>query len=225
MIMGPSAGRPAMGFQIDVSTGQATPLTGSGPSIFATTDRATQFIIAPNSLTARTTSYVRWSPFIGQVEEMMLPLINVYSDAVSVKTVQLDYVDRFLWTGDWSNFDWKALLRSDGKFVAAEASKAHQLWHTHSGWLEDLTSGGHRLVNVNIDLGDFARPEGGAVPTIGILTLMRDDIVPEKSDVASIQGHLEEIHNQLKTLFGHIITEQMAERISLNDQVADATRH
>ncbi len=217
------AGAPAVGavgFQVNIATGQALPLTpGVGPAVFATADRATQFVIAPNSLTARTTSYVRWSPFAGQIEELMLPLVGLYSDVVSVGNVQLDYVDRFLWTGDWSNFDWRSLLRSDGQFLAARAAEGHRYWHSHSGWFDEGAEG-RRLVNVNVDLADFQRSEA-FVPSVSILTLMRDDAPPGVSrydDAASIQACLEQLHNELKSLLGQIITEPMAERINLSAQ-------
>jgi uncharacterized protein (TIGR04255 family) len=217
-------GSAAVGFQFNMGTGQALPLApGVGPAVFATTDRATQFIIAPNSMTARTTSYVRWAPCAGQIEELMLPLISLYSDVVSVANVQLDYVDRFLWTGDWSNFDWRALLRSDGQFLAARAAEGHRLWHSHSGWFDERDEG-RDLVNVNVDLMEFQRPEG-TVPSIAILTLMRDDVAGRYDDAASVQACLEKLHYGLKSLLGQIINEPMAKRISLYAEASDVTRH
>jgi uncharacterized protein (TIGR04255 family) len=220
---------PGQGFaiQIDMASGSTTPLAGPRPAIFASPDKATQFIIAPNSLTARTTNYVRWTPFAGQMEELMLPLIGVYSDVVSMTNVQLDYVDRFLWTGDWTNFDWRLLLRPDAGFLAAQASEGHRLWHTHSGWFEEKAEG-RQLVNVNIDLQDFTRSDGTSVPSVTILTLMREDVpleVPRLEDAASIQTCLEQLHNELKTLLGQIITTAMADRISLSAQASNAPRH
>ena len=224
--IGGPPGAGTVGIQIDMASGRAIPLVppGLGPAIFATTDRATQFVIAPNSMTARTASYVRWSPFSGQIEALMLPLFSIYSDVVSVANIQLDYVDRFLWTGDWSNFDWRALLRSDGQFLAARAAEGHRLWHTHSGWL-DATPDGQRLVNVNVDLADYQRSDG-PVPSIAILTLMREDVTPGLSgyeDATSVQARLEQLHKHLKSLLGQIITKQMAERISLSAQASDVT--
>jgi uncharacterized protein (TIGR04255 family) len=219
-------GSRAVRFQIDVASGQTTPIApGAGPAVFTTTDRSTQFIIAPDSLTARTTSYVRWAPFVGSIEELMLPLVGVYSEVVSAASVQLDYVDRFLWTGDWSSFDWRTLLKADGRFLATKAAK-HRLWHNHSGWFEESAQG-RRLINVNVDLSDFNRSEG-PVPSIAILTLMREDVAPEAprfGDAPSVQACLEQLHNDLKTLLAHIIIDQMAERISLNAPASDDTRH
>lgn len=216
----------AVGFQFDIASGQATPLTEPRPSIFATADRASQFIVAQNSLTARTTSYVRWSPFAGQLEELLLPLIGAYSEIASVVSIQLDYVDRFLWTGDWNNLDWRSLLRPE--FLAQRAAETHRQWHTHSGWFEDA-GGRRRLVNVNVDLTDFSRSDRIA-PSVAILTLMRDEVVATTTgqaaaydDAASVQAGFEQLHNDLKILLGQIITEPTAQRISLNAQASDAT--
>jgi hypothetical protein len=68
--VGPAPGGKGLAIQIDMASGSTTPLAGPRPATFATPDRATQFIIAPNSLTARTTNYVRWTPFAGQMEEL-----------------------------------------------------------------------------------------------------------------------------------------------------------
>jgi uncharacterized protein (TIGR04255 family) len=239
MIGGTAAPPGAVGIQVDMASGQATPITTPLPAVFATADRASQFVIAPNSLTARTNSYVRWEPFAGQMEELLLPAIANYSDVVSVVSVQIDYVDRFVWTGDWSNFDWRKLLRTDGKFIASHAAE-HRQWHTHSGWFESAT-GRRRLVNVNIDLSDYRHSES-LVPSIAILTLMRHDLpdsvgggapvpfdpaggpVVRLEDAASVQGILEELHNELKTLLGQVITDSMARRISLYAKASDDVR-
>jgi uncharacterized protein (TIGR04255 family) len=215
-----SAGGPSVGFQVDLSSGRAMPFEGPRPLIFMTTDQATQFIIASNSLIARTGRYVRWQPFSGQIEELLLPLLDGYVDVVSIANVQLEYVDRFIWTGDWSTFRWRDLLQEHGPFLSRRASQAQTQWHTHSGWFEDIT-GGRRLINVNIDVVDLVRPDG-VVPSVGILTLMRD-AVPEQApgqtgrywNGASIQAVLEQLHNELKRLLEQIITAPMAERIGL----------
>src|ERR1700692_588425 len=102
-----------MGLQFDMATGKTIPLSGPGPMIFSSPDRATQFILTQNSLSARTGRYVRWEPFAGQIEDLILPLITLYTDVVSIQNVQLDYLDRFLWSGNWSDFDWKKLIRDD----------------------------------------------------------------------------------------------------------------
>jgi hypothetical protein len=223
--IGGAPGSQAVGFQIDAS-GHATPLAGPGPGIFAAPDRATHFIVAQNSMTARTTSYVRWGPFAGQTEELMLPLVNLYSDVVSTTSVQLDYLDRFLWTGDWTNFDWRAVLRSDGRFIASTASEGHRLWHTHSGWFDERPEG-RRLVNVNVDLMDFNKPEE-VVPSIAIVTLMREDVgldVSRFENAASVQTCLEQLHNDLKALLGQVIVKPMADRIGLSAQPPNVTHH
>lgn len=222
--IGGGQGRASIGFQIDIASGQTTPLSpGLATSAFATPDKATQFIIAPNYLAVRTNSYVRWRPFAGQIGEFILPLIGTYADTVSVSSVQLDYTDRFLWTGDWGTFDWRMLLKGDGRFVAARASEGHRLWHTHSGWFDE-TSEVRRLVNVNVDLSDFIQSDR-TVPSIAILSLMRDDIPSggtRYDDAASIQTCLDQLHTGLKALLGEIVTEPMAERISLSAQDPDA---
>jgi uncharacterized protein (TIGR04255 family) len=225
-----------IGFQFDALSGRTTPVTGPGPNIFMTADRAMQLIVAPNSLALRTGRYVRWQPFAGEIDELMLPLLDSFVDVLSIANIQLEYLDRFLWTGKWSTFHWPELLRADGQFVAGKASSASVQWHSHSGWFEEQP-GFRRLINVNIDVGDVvpvptdSQPEGSAVtppaiPSVGILTLMRDDQSswppeggPAKYDGSpSVQAGLEQLHNGLKSLLGQIITPQMAARIGLRTE-------
>jgi uncharacterized protein (TIGR04255 family) len=217
-------------FQIDATTGRATPLTGVGPSIFVTSDQATQFFIAQNSLAARTGRYVRWQPFAGQIEEVIVPLVDLYADIVSIQSVQVDYLDRFMWTGTWANLDWRSLIREDGGFVAGRVSSVAGPWHSHSGWFEEV-EGVRRLINVNIDLVDFAKSGEPAAPSVGILTLMRDNVVSDAAATrtyengSSVQAGLEELHNDLKILLGQIITDAAAKRVALNVERTNAARH
>jgi uncharacterized protein (TIGR04255 family) len=214
-----SVGTGSFGFQIDAS-GRATAIEGVKPAIFVTSDQAMQCIVAPNDLTVRTGRYVRWQPFAGQIEELVLPLLEGYLEVVSIAHVQLEYLDRFVWSGDWTSFNWRELLREDGMFIAGRASRASAQWHCHSGWIEQM-AGGRRLVNVNVDLADLPREQGTA-PTVAILTLMRD-IMPEQvldeqvryRNATAVQAGLEQLHSGLNALLAQIITEPMAQRIGL----------
>jgi uncharacterized protein (TIGR04255 family) len=213
--------------QVDAQ-GRVSPLSGPAPALYTSPDKGTQFIASANSITVRTGRYVRWEPFIGQFEELLLPLHQIYSDVVTVQSLQLDYSDRFLWTGSWEDFDWKLLLRDDAQFVAGRAASVQGPWHSHSGWFESGARS-RRLVNVNIDLSEVINPASGLnAPSVAILTLLRDDMtVPEDpiyTDGASVQSGLEQLHNELKTLFEQIITVPMAQRIGLRQRGTDATR-
>jgi uncharacterized protein (TIGR04255 family) len=218
-----------MGFQIDISSGQSTPMPMAMSPIYTTADRATQFIVAQNTLAVRTGRYVRWSPFIGQMDDLLFPLLERYAGIVDIANIQLDYLDRFLWTETWDTFDWRRLLREDSGFIARRpAAVAYRHWHSHTGWFEEIPSG-RRLVNVNIDLSDVPQPERVA-PSVGILTLMREEILTpgmqdgrRPADQPPIQARFEGLHNALKTLLCQIITAEMAQRISLTAEQPDAS--
>jgi uncharacterized protein (TIGR04255 family) len=215
-----------IGMQLDFVTGRATPLPpGAGPTIFTSRDRATNFIIAPNALTVQTGRYVRWQPFAGQFEELMLPFVQAYADIVSITSLQLEYLDRFIWTGDWGNLQLEHLLRPDSGFVVERAALSHGQWHSHSGWF-DGEGAKRRLVNVNIDLVEFVPPRGPplAAPSVGITTLIREmpgpvsDQPTQYIEATSVQGDLEQLHFDLKTLLGEIIMPSLAQRIGLTAQ-------
>lgn len=209
------------GFQFDVATGRFGPATGPRPVILTSPDRATNFILTQNALTVQTGKYVRWQPLIGQFEELILPIVANYSNVISIAGVQLDYLDRFFWTGDWLSFDWRSLLRPDSGYLAQRAAAANLQWHSHAGWIENVDKTLKRFINVNIDVADVVRPGLSARPSIGILTLIQDRVDPgttPKGEIRpdAIHGRLELLHTELKSLLANIISAEMAARIGMS---------
>jgi uncharacterized protein (TIGR04255 family) len=214
----------AFGVNVDAATGQVSPIGESiSPANYVSPDRSNNFLVTSNALSMQTGRYVRWEPFIGQFEELMVPLVSLSADVVSIAGIQLDYLDRFFWTGNWENFDWRGLLQDKSDFVTDMARRTGRQWHCHSGWFEECVAPIRRLVNVNIDVVDAIRlghPEPS--PSISILTLFRDHIpvapgqpVSTGIQSATLVAALGELHRDLKILLSRIITAAAAERIGL----------
>jgi len=215
---------PTATIQFDVATGRVGPMTGLPPTNYLSPDRSTNFLVAPNSIYTQTGRYVRWQPFIGQVEDLVIPLIVEYNKLVSITGIQLQYLDRFYWTGSWDTFKWQNLVQEKSGLVVPVAGEFVREWHCHSGWFELPPANPlRRLVNVNIDVVEAIRPgdEAGPRPSVGILTLMRDHIVPAvgppkigmEPDI--ILPTLEKLHRDLKNMLSRVISIEMAERIGL----------
>jgi len=209
-------------FKFDVTTGQVTTEVEEGtlPGAFISADKQNQFMLAPNALSWTTERYVRWKPFVGQLDSFFGPVLDGVLEAVSPQSVRLEYSDRFNWAGDWNDFDVKTLLRADPAFVAQRVLSGDGRWHTHSGWF-DKVDNLRRLTNVNIDVADLVGP---MTPTVGIFTLMQDEANisgygpsnPEDLNKAFIASRLENLHQGLKKLLADIIVPQMAEKIGLS---------
>jgi uncharacterized protein (TIGR04255 family) len=213
-----------VGVSFDARTGRVGPITGPAPANYISADRSTNFLLAPNSLSIQTGRYVRWRPFIGQFNEMIGPIVPGYSDTINIQGVQLEYLDRFFWMGNWDDIEWRSLLKEGSEFIAGVARQARRQWHCHTGWFEPMTAELRRLVNVNLDVADAVRPgEAEARPSVGILTLIRDHVptnpgepVPHPIEPDTVVPSLENLHRDLKILLSRIITTHMTDRIQLH---------
>jgi uncharacterized protein (TIGR04255 family) len=219
---------PGLGVQIDMTTGRVGPAKGVGPVQFTTADRGLTIVMMPNAVIWQTSRYVRWDPFIGQFESLVMPLVTAYSDVVSGSAIQLDYLDRFFWTGDWESFDIERLIQLDSGMIASRASKADREWHSHSGWFEHHEDGVRRLVNANIDVVEQSPPPGThPMPSVGIYTMVQDQIsataAPEILTALQQESPIERLekqHKALKRLLSEIIIPAMSDQIGLNSKVA-----
>jgi uncharacterized protein (TIGR04255 family) len=209
------------GFQIDLAEGKTVPLSSGGPVQFISADKSTILVFNTNSVVLRTGRYVRWSPFIGQVEELLMPIIRQYCESVNLLSINLEYLDAFRWTGTWENFQWRDLLEETNGFIASKASAAQKQWHAHSGWFDFFPSGIRRLTKVNIDIVERLL-DGEKIPTITILSGLKDeafaslgDPVTTSLECDAIMSRLEDLHSELKGLLKGLLKDQMAERIGL----------
>ena len=219
---------PQVGFEINPQSGIVTPKQfGLGSLIYSNSDRTINCIVTPGALIWNNLRYVRWQPFIGQIEEIIPNIIPLIADAVDVVSVKLEYLDRFYWSGDWTNFDSRMLLRTDKGMWPEVAMEAKREWHSHVGWFDYASEAARSLVNVNIDVVSAARPgESLLVPSIGILTLLQDQVLTPSDAAQTVElagftdviSHLDKQHSVLKDILAEVIVPEMADRIALNAQ-------
>jgi len=207
--------------------GRVAPLAsavGSTPRILSRPDQTTALTIAPDHLVFATQSYVRWQPFIGDVERYAIPVISAMLEIVSIASVRLEYWDRFTWSGTWADFDVQKLLQPNCPYFAPEAARQAQQWHSHAGW---FTKDGalRRLTNINIDVVDVVKDLAyQGQPSVGIYSSLTDQpnvpgyetTEPPALDAKFIVDRLENQHLALKAILGHIIVDEMANRIGLD---------
>lgn len=212
------------GFHIDAKTGRVTPTEGTGPKNFISADQTGSITLFENILVWQTSNYVRWKAFFSQFRTFVAPILQIYLDAVSASAVKVECWDRFFWSEpSWDNLKLELLLNRDGVLYAKRIFENKREWHSHAGWFTQANSS-RRLVQTNIDAVELLPPRSSVPhPSIGIYTMMQDEInVPgymaerrelTEADIAEIANDL---HKEIKILFGKIITANMAERVGLN---------
>jgi uncharacterized protein (TIGR04255 family) len=211
-----SAAQP-VGFRIDIATGKVGPPAGTPPQTFNLPDRSATLIVGPNSMLWQNTRYVRWAPFIGQFRDIASSMVGAFLESVTLSAVRLEYWDRFNWTGDWTNFDAKRLIRTDAKWIVQGWADWPREWHSHVGWFEPA-DGLRRLTNINVDVTSQT-----GKPSILIHSMMQDEPNDDYGHVDSsllnesfLFDRLEILHRTIKLRLGEIVDDEMKKRISLD---------
>lgn|GEM_PF-3402553 len=219
--------QPMIGFRFDLSGGNIIHRTEEssegGPSTFASVDQSVSLMFVPNQISWSTTRYVRWRPFIGAFEEYFSDVLASVLDVLTPKGIRLEYLDRFFWGGAWPTFDISHLIKKESGYVLMRALRSRRQWHSHSGWFDKHQSF-RRLTNVNIDVTDAIQGAAGPKPSVGILTVLQDELnidgygstSPDLVNLKFIFGRFEDLHLGLKNVLSDIIVSDMATEIGLN---------
>jgi uncharacterized protein (TIGR04255 family) len=209
----------AMGINIDLASGKIGPATRAPPRSFTLPDQSATLLVFPNAIAWQNSRYVRWAPFIGQFEGIVSPVLSEFLEAGPPSAIKLEYWDRFIWSGDWSNFSALQLLRPEsGAFAALAAKQARKEWHSHCGWFEPV-EGLRRLINLNVDMVEISPNK----PSVLIYSLVQDEpnvagygeIDPDALNADFVFSRLEAIHRDLKSLLAGVINDAMVQRINL----------
>ncbi len=144
--------------------------------------------------------------------------------------VKLEYWDRFIYEGDPAVGMYAELFRAGSVHVAGFAKSRKELWHSHVGYFLPADRAATRLVNVNVDLLDLAEPTPVDAPPVpasprrsaGIYSLVQDTYIPtagaaSPGDWPQTVAALDGMHDMSKLVMQDVITDDMAQRISLNE--------
>jgi uncharacterized protein (TIGR04255 family) len=154
---------------------------------------------------------------LGSYLDRALPLANVH-------IIKLEYWDRFVFRGAPAEAAYSELLRPNSRFLPGFPTDTRELWHSHVGFF--LPDPPRRLINVNVDVIDIietslekqATGESALRRSVGLYTLAQDTLAQGASP-SSAEGTistLEALHTILKETFSAVITDEAANRISLN---------
>lgn len=175
------------------------------------------------SITFRTATYTRWQSIWDQASRYFAAVAEIYADKNAISTVSLNYIDKFVWSGDPAKCSPRQLLKPQSPYICPHVYGLEDLWHSHTGAFLRFDSQTKRLLNVNVDyLHD--EPITGSRRLIGVSTVLTDmfnqpgydslDLSPK--DISGfLTDRMKNLHDFSKSVFADVISENMGKRIAL----------
>lgn len=168
------------------------------------------------------TRYAGWASFWGRIESLVVPFFEDFIVSVNPSITKLEYWDRFNFDGEPDDVNFRELISTKSKFMPSFLAESKNLAHAHVGYFSAAPVGHKRLVNANADAIDLMvpSPDGELKPvrSLGLYSLVQDQLTPQRgSEIAKAEliSTFDELHTILKDVVGDIITNDMADRISL----------
>lgn len=172
-----------------------------------------EFAVGASSVTLTFSRYSSWNAFKSMTTELMRPLQLVALFLDGVKSVQLQYVDRF--TSTVIQADVFEVISKTSSLIVPVLNAKKLALHSHTGWFDHIDDKKRRLTNVNVDLIDNSPPGApDAMSRLGILTMARLDAL-QQGTLEDPLNELDGLHYYLKDLFKDTITKEAAGRVSL----------
>ena len=202
------------------------PITSTGFVRFRTAANGVvldELIIAPESITFRTTSYTRWVDIWTKFSRYLKAILEIYVSKLAIAQVSLSFVDKFVWIGEVAACKPKLLLRPDSRYICPHIYAQDDLWHSHTGVFLRVDAYTKRLLNINVDYLDDLTT-GQARRIVGISTVLTDMLnqpsyqafnLTSGEAFDSLSTRMTALHNMSKTSFAHVISDEMCERIAL----------
>lgn len=175
------------------------------------------------SITFRTTIYTRWQSIWDQANRYFAAVTEIYADKNQISSVSLNYIDKFVWSGDPAKCSPNQLLKRQSPYICPHVYSLEDLWHSHTGAFLRFDGKTKRLLNVNVDyLHD--EPINGPRRLIRISTVLTDmfnqpgydsfDLSPD--DVSGfLTDRMRNLHDFSKSVFADVISENMGRRVAL----------
>lgn len=220
---------PVMGFSFVIGPGVPNPIpTGSNNGTFFQKTEIDGTIthelrVERSSLTFRTTLYSRWGAIWQQANKYFNALAPLYSEQTRLSAVSVNYVDKFVWSGNAATCRPSFLLRAGSKYICPHVYEAEDFWHSHTGAFIRIDNQTRRLLNANVDYLDET-VVSGTRRIVAITTVLTDQLNQPGYEPCTIgrdgianfvDGHMQGLHVFGKKVFSNIINEEMCKRIAL----------
>src|SRR2546430_1022781 len=100
--------------------------------------------------------YRRWEDFFKLILSSIGALDNIYPVTQNVKSVRLEYTDRF--RSNSEDADHFEVISKDSEFLVPVVRNKKTAMHVHSGWFDFETPTIRQLTNINIQVAELNPP-------------------------------------------------------------------
>ena len=173
-------------------------------------------ILEPQGFVYETAEYVRWALFWDRLSRMTTEILEQLQKDVGVRSVALEYFDRFYFDGGITDAVPSALVRPELISALPEsACSGRELWHVHRGWFEG--EGAQRyLVNQNVDAQQAKTAEDRDVRSALIYTKVERTADDIEIDLSHLGETLDAMHDVSKRVIQDALIEEMQLRVGLD---------
>jgi uncharacterized protein (TIGR04255 family) len=180
-----------------------------------------EFAFRGNSISVVVHDYTRWTLIWPEVEALFaLCSPMIVGSGKAIKSIALQYIDKFTWRQPDSQFPTKAVLRTGSPQILPAALELDSPWHNQFGCQRALPSdswASNRIENVNMSLA----PEGGfnALTIFTIYRYFARNPGKESPDfvTAVAPALFNQAHDDNKRLLREILSDSVCEMIKLNN--------
>lgn len=219
---------PIQTFMVAVGAGGVMPGHPAQGIVLTDTSRAgviTQELrLEHSSIAYRTTMYTRWASIWDKANQYFNKFLPLYLDGSELSAINLNYLDKFIWNGNFEESDPKLLLRSNSRYLTPSVYESNDLWHSHFGAYIKADQYTKRLVNVNVDYVD-ENNDLNARRAVSISTVLTDIFHQPNyqpltlNTLSEVSGYIDNkaqaLHEYNKQVLRNIISDEMIKRISL----------
>jgi uncharacterized protein (TIGR04255 family) len=184
---------------------------------------AESFTVSRSGLNYQTTAYTRWNAFFDRVVLLLRPALREALHAVRTASLRLEYKDSFRFRGNGAPLA-ADLLSQGSALIAPQVFLNEKLWHSHTGFFEDVEGCEARLVQINIDANMMTSPtEAAPFRTVSITTAVQnnlrssseEDLDNEEDQVRLQLEMFDSLHLRSISLFKEIISSEAAIRVGM----------
>jgi uncharacterized protein (TIGR04255 family) len=170
----------------------------------------------------QTFRYQGWRKEFADMWSLLEKPLRRAVDAVTIGTLRLEYLDRFIFVGAPQAISVGPLLKP-GDLLAGQIFSAPDMWHSHTGRFDDVADGARTLKQINADLQELVPPHPRAGSrTLALMTAIERQFHLPGLEVEATMleqmfaEELEELHEEACTLFFELLNDRFADEHGLN---------
>lgn len=160
--------------------------------------------------------YGTWKAFSQDADETMNPFLTKAMEITGLKSIKLEYADRFVFSGEPEDADFSEILKMSIIGLPDAATANGKLWHNHAGWFDQIDQGSV-LVNSNLDVTDVTHRDQPDKPlkSVGIFTLVETRFTGLITEFEMAKIISNSLHSKSKDVFRSAITDAAAKMVGL----------